>query len=80
MGNLEILAKIASKRFVIESESWKKLREDGFSRQNAVCGKRAGSRKNKGFYRRMLAYDEDFPDYEKMQKSFREAKNLILLQ
>ena len=64
----------------IEKEIWKKLRKDGFYRQNAVCGKRTGSRKSKGFYRRMLAYDEDFPDYQKMQKSFKVAKDLIHLQ
>tara|TARA_A100001015_G_scaffold319622_1_gene443078 strand:+ start:1689 stop:1931 length:243 start_codon:yes stop_codon:yes gene_type:complete len=80
MGNLEILAEIASKRLITESKIWKKLREDGFSRQNAVCGKRTGSRKNQGFYRRMLAYDEDFPNYKKMQKTFRAARDLILLQ
>ena len=80
MGNLEILAEVASKILVTEDETWKRLRKNGFYRQNAVCGKRTGSRKNKGYYKKMLSYEDDFPSYEKMEKIFKVSRELILLE
>ena len=72
MTPLEMLAKVAE-------ETWK--REKSLKRSNGNCGKR--KRKQQGFYARLAAAslkaDEDYPDYEKMQKSFKVARDLILL-
>ena len=72
MTPLEMLAKVAQ-------ETW--VRENSLKRSNRNCGKR--KRKQQGFYARLAAAspkaDKEYPKYEEMQKSFRTARDLILL-
>ena len=74
-----ILLKVAERELVINDPVWKNLKK--IEREKAVCGKRTGSRKKEGFYRKLASLDiEDYPNYEKMQKSFKVARDLILLK
>ena len=72
MTPLQLLAKVAE-------ETWK--RENSRNRSTGNCGKR--KRKQQGFYARLAALspkaEKGYPKYEEMQKSFKVARDLILL-
>lgn len=72
MTPFQVLVKVAD-------ETWK--RENSLKRSNGNCGKR--KRKQQGFYARLAAAspkaDKEYPKYREMQKSFKVARELILL-
>lgn len=69
-NRLRILAEVATKELITNHHKWKFLRSS-LKREKAINSKK------KGYYRKMLSYEKDYPDYKKMQKIFNRANKLI---